>query len=62
MLSSILFLSVHYWMDSFDKNMSTAFDDIELSIDGRVLKAIARLLERDTDSQSMFNNSGVFSL
>lgn len=48
-------------MDSFDKNMSIAFDDIELNTDGSVRKATARLFERDTDSQSMFNNSGVLA-
>lgn len=48
-------------MDSMDKNMSIAFDDIILNSDGSVKRAHARLFERDTDSQSMFNNSGVLT-
>lgn len=48
-------------MDSLDKNMSVAFDDIELNPDGSVKTAHARLFLRDTDTQSLFNNSGALA-
>lgn len=46
-------------MDSLDKNMSIAFDDITTADDGSITKAIARLFLRDTDTRDLFNNSGV---
>ena len=48
-------------MDSLDKNMSTAFDDIVMSPIGEVISALARLFLRDTDSRDLFNNSGVLT-
>nr|DAM75102.1 MAG TPA: protein of unknown function DUF3988 [Caudoviricetes sp.] len=54
----IVFCVFFLGMDSLDKNMSIAFDDIELNPDGSVKVAHARLFLRDTDSQSLFNNSG----
>ena len=54
----IIFCVFFLGMDSLDKNMSIAFDDIELNPDGSVKTAHARLFLRDTDTQSLFNNSG----
>ena len=54
----IVFCVFFLGMDSLDKNMSIAFDDIELNPDGSVKTAHARLFLRDTDTQSLFNNSG----
>lgn len=54
----IVFCVFFLGMDSLDKNMSIAFDDIELNPDGSVKVAHARLFLRDTDTQSLFNNSG----
>lgn len=48
-------------MDSGDKNMSIAFDDIITESDGNVTQAHARLFLRDTDSRDLFNNSGVLT-
>lgn len=48
-------------MDSGDKNMSIAFDDIITLLDGTIQSAPARLFLRDTDSRDLFNNSGVLS-
>ena len=48
-------------MDSMDKNMSIAFDDITTEADGSVSAALARILLRDTDSRDLFNNSGVLT-
>ena len=48
-------------MDSLDKNMSLAFDDIVTADNGDVTKAIARLFLRDTDTRDLFNNSGVLT-
>ena len=48
-------------MDSMDKNMSIAFDDITLSPTGETTSAVARLFLRDTDSRDLFNNSGVLT-
>ena len=48
-------------MDSMDKNMSIAFDDITTEADGSVSAALARIFLRDTDSRDLFNNSGVLT-
>lgn len=48
-------------MDSMDKNMSIAFDDITTAANGEITAAKARLFLRDTDSRDLFNNSGVLT-